>query len=58
MDWFRLLLAFVESRSRYRAALEAELFALRHQLSVYQRSAKCPQLRPADRVLYPLPLLA
>jgi hypothetical protein len=40
MDWFRLILALVASRFRSRAALEAELLALRHQLAVYQRSAR------------------
>jgi hypothetical protein len=51
MDWFRLVLAYVASRFRSRATLEAELLALRHQLAVYQRSDKRPRLRPSDRAL-------
>jgi transposase InsO family protein len=35
-----------------RAALIAENLALRHQLSILQRSAKRPQLRPLDRLFW------
>jgi len=37
---------------RSRRALQLELLALRHQLAVYQRSARRPRLRPADRLLW------
>lgn len=35
-----------------RSRLQLENFALRHQLSVYQRSAKRPKLRDRDRLLW------
>jgi hypothetical protein len=35
-----------------RAALQAEILALRHQLGVLQRSVKRPKLTPADRLLW------
>jgi putative transposase len=35
-----------------RVALIAENLALRHQLSILQRSAKRPQLRPLDRLFW------
>jgi transposase InsO family protein len=50
-----LLRAFVSSLLvpfRSRIALQAENLALRHQLAVYQRSAKRPRIRPADRALW------
>ena len=37
---------------RSRAALQMEILLLRHQLAVYQRSAKRPRLRPGDRILW------
>ena len=37
---------------RSRLSLQAEIMALRHQLTVYRRSVQRPQLRPADRLLY------
>jgi len=35
-----------------RLAMQMEILALRHQLSVYQRSGKRPRIRPADRILW------
>jgi putative transposase len=37
---------------RSRLSSQVEIVALRHQLSVYQRSVRRPLLRPADRVLW------
>jgi putative transposase len=37
---------------RSRATLQLEILALRHQLSVLQRSVKGPKLTPADRLLW------
>ncbi len=37
---------------RSRLALQIEVLALRHQLSVYQRAGRRPRLGPADRVLW------
>ena len=36
---------------RSRRALQIEILALRHQLAVYQRAGRRPQLGPADRIL-------
>ncbi|HEV3312786.1 MAG TPA: integrase, partial [Chloroflexota bacterium] len=47
------LLATLSSVCRSRAALQIEILALRHQLSVLHRSArKRPRLSPADRMLW------
>ena len=45
------MLAASRDCARGRASLELEVIALRHQLSVLQRSVKRPQLTPADRFL-------
>jgi hypothetical protein len=37
---------------RSRRALQIEILALRHQLAVYQRAGRRPQLGPADRILW------
>ena len=37
---------------RSRLSLQAEIVALRHQLTVYRRSVRRPQIRPADRLLW------
>jgi len=37
---------------RSRMALQIEVLALRHQLAVYQRAGRRPQLRTADRILW------
>ncbi len=44
--------AFVKSLFRSRLAMQAEIFALRHQLAVYQRTAARPRLKPTDRLLW------
>jgi hypothetical protein len=33
-------------------ALQIEILALRHQLAVYHRAGRRPQLGPADRLLW------
>ena len=48
----RAILAAARDCVRSRASLEIEVIALRHQLSVLQRSVKRPQLTPADRFLW------
>src|SRR5713101_7093073 len=49
------VLAAVRSSVRARAALEAEILALRHQLAVLQQAApKRPHLSRADRLLWVL----
>jgi putative transposase len=39
---------------RSRLSLQVEIIALRHQLTVYRRSVRRPQIRPADRFLWSL----
>jgi hypothetical protein len=46
------LFAFLGATVRSRAAMQLEIFALRHQLAVCQRSVRRPRLRPADRLLW------
>jgi putative transposase len=46
------LLSNIAFLFRSRLALHIEVLALRHQLAVYQRTGRRPQLRPADRVLW------
>ena len=46
------LLHFINSFFRGRLSLQAENLALRHQLSVYKRTNKRPQLKPSDRFLW------
>ena len=45
------LLAFLSTFIRTRLSLQLEIVALRHQLTVYQRSAKRLRTKPGDRVL-------
>src|SRR5919201_6032905 len=50
---FSALLATLTSVCRSRAALQLEIFALRHQLAVLQRSVRRPtRLTPSDRMLW------
>ena len=35
-----------------RASLQLEVLALRHQISVYQRTCRRPRISPADRILW------
>jgi hypothetical protein len=37
---------------RSRLSLQIEIIALRHQLTIYRRSVRRPQIRPADRLLW------
>jgi hypothetical protein len=46
------LLAFLSTLFRSRLSLQYEILALRHQLTVYQRSAQRPRISPGDRVLW------
>src|SRR6266852_6643016 len=46
------MLATFAALFRSRAALQVEIFALRHQLGVLQRSVKRPKLTVADRFLW------
>jgi putative transposase len=46
------LIASFSSWFRSRAALQLEILALRHQISVLQRSVKRPKLTSADRLLW------
>ena len=42
----------VSSTVRSRLSLQMEIAALRHQLSVYQRSGQKPRVKPSDRILW------
>jgi putative transposase len=48
----RVIFAGARDAVRSRAALQMEVFALRHQLMVLQRSIKRPKLTPSDRLLW------
>jgi hypothetical protein len=50
--FFRALLSFVVAIARSRISMQLEILALRHQLSVYQRTPRRPRLKPADRILW------
>jgi putative transposase len=45
-------LSMVGMLFRSRFSLQAEVIALRHQLTVYHRLVRRPQIRPADRILW------
>ena len=47
-----LLISLAASFRSRRAALRFEIFALRHQIGVLQRSVKRPKLTAADRLLW------
>ena len=49
---FSAVLAFVSTIFRSRLSLQFEIVALRHQLTVYQRTAQRPRINPGDRVLW------
>ncbi len=42
------LLAFVSTMFRSRATLQFEIVALRHQLTVYQRTIQRPRINPGE----------
>ena len=46
------LLAFFSTMFRSRLSLQFEIVALRHQLTVYQRTAQRPRINPGDRVFW------
>ena len=48
----RALFAFAVSLVRSRVSLQVEILALRHQLGVYHRSIRRPQVRPIDRIVW------
>ncbi len=51
-EFVRFLLSAVSSTVRSKLSLQMEIAALRHQLSVYQRTCHRPRVRPADRILW------
>jgi hypothetical protein len=48
----RALLAFVASLFRSRRSLQPEIVALRHQLTIYERSIRRPRVRLTDRLFW------
>ena len=48
------LFSFLRATIRSRLSMQMEILALRHQLTVYQRSGKRPRIKPADRILWVL----
>jgi hypothetical protein len=46
------LLLLVSTVIRSRVSLQLEIVALRHQLAVYQRVTKRPQINSGDRILW------
>ena len=46
------VLAFLRDTLRSRLSMQIEIVALRHQLTVYQRSHKRPRIKPADRLIW------
>ena len=49
---FSTLVSVLTVPFRSRLAMQMEILALRHQLSVYGRSRRRPRIRPADRILW------
>lgn len=47
-----LIFGIIPRLFRSRASLEAEIIALRHQLAIYERRGRQPQVRPADRIFW------
>jgi hypothetical protein len=48
----RALIAFLATWFCSRLSLQVEIVALRHQLTIYQRSVSRPRLHPADRIFW------
>ena len=46
------LLLLVSTMIRSRVSLQLEIVALRHQIAVYQRTTKRPQINSGDRILW------
>jgi hypothetical protein len=53
---FQALLVAISTALRSRLSLQLEVIALRHQLCVYQRSAKRLRIQRGDRILWELDL--
>ena len=51
-EFVRFFISTVFSTARSRLSLRLEIAALRHQLSVYQRSGQRPRVKPSDRILW------
>ncbi len=51
-EFVRFLFSAVSSTVRSKLTLQMEIAALRHQLSVYQRTCHRPRVTPADRILW------
>ena len=51
-EFIRFLFSIAFSTVRSKLTLQMEIAALRHQLSVYQRTCHRPRVRPADRILW------
>ncbi len=51
-EFVRFLFSAFFSTVRSRISLQMEIAALRHQLSVYQRSGQRPRVKPSDRILW------
>ena len=49
------LVGWLLTTLRPRVSLQLEVLALRHQLSVYQRTCQRPRISPADRILWSYP---
>ena len=49
---FSALLAGFATIFRSHLELQLEIMALRHQLTIYQRTVKRPRIRPADRLFW------
>jgi hypothetical protein len=52
MPIVRALLALVASPFRSRLPLQLEILALRHQLTIYERSIRRPRVRLTDRLFW------
>ncbi len=48
----KLVFAFLATLFRSRATLQLEIVALRHQLTIYQRTISRPRIQPADRLFW------
>ena len=49
---FLALLNWLSTLCRSRVSMQLEIVALRHQLTVYQRSIKRPRIQPGDRLVW------
>ena len=52
IERLRSFLSLLTLAIQSRASLQLEVVALRHQLSVYQRSVNRPRIRTSDRLLW------